>query len=99
MAAGTGDRPLALIRRIVLQQLRQRGSPGLMHRRADDGFDGFQVEATGPAAILKDSVQQPVYFAGNFLLDRFRRFFSWGCGVASSIGRRRQICVLISMNC
>jgi hypothetical protein len=47
-----------------------------MHRRTDDGFDGFEVEATGPAAILKDRVQQPVYFAGNFLLDRFSRFFS-----------------------
>jgi hypothetical protein len=69
-----------------------------MHRRADDGFDGFEVEPTGLAAILKDRVQQPVYFAGNFPLDRFGRFFSCGCGVVSSSGRRRQICVLISTN-
>jgi hypothetical protein len=47
-----------------------------VHRRADDGFDGFQVEATGLAAIPKDRVQQSIYFAGNFLLDRFGRFFS-----------------------
>jgi hypothetical protein len=47
-----------------------------MHRRADDRFDGFEVEATGLAAILKDRVQQPGYFAGNFLLDRLSRFFS-----------------------
>ena len=31
MAAGTGSRSLTLIRRIVLQQFSQRGSPGLMH--------------------------------------------------------------------
>jgi hypothetical protein len=47
-----------------------------MHGRADKGFDGFEVEATGLAAILKNRLQQPVYFTGDFLLDRFRRFFS-----------------------
>ena len=75
------------------------GSPGAVHRRADEGFDGFEVQAAGLAAILKDGVQKPVYFAGNFLLDRFSRFFSCGCDLASSTGRRRQIRVLISTNC
>jgi len=31
-----------------------------MHGRTDEGFDGFQVEVTGLAAILKDRLQQPV---------------------------------------
>jgi hypothetical protein len=70
-----------------------------MHGRADNCFDCFEVEAAGLAAILKDRVQQPVYFESDFLLDRFRSFFSWGCGAASSTGRRWQICVLTSTNC
>lgn len=76
MAAGTGNRSLALIGRIVLQQFGQRGSSGLMHGGADCGFDGFEVEAAGPPAILKDRSEQAVYFAGDFPLDRFSRFFS-----------------------
>jgi len=51
------------------------------------------------AAFLKNNMQQTVYFAGNLALDRFGRFFSCGDGDASSIGRERQICVLISTNC
>src|SRR5215467_11536826 len=98
MAAGTGNHPLLLIRRMVLQQFGQCGRPSLMHRRTDDGFDGFEVETTGLAPILKNRVQQPVYFAGNFLLDRLSRFFSSVCGVASSTGRRRQILRLMSIS-
>lgn len=82
---------MAFIRRIVLQKFRQRDGSSLMHRRADDGFDGLQVKVTGLTTILKDDAKQPVYFAGNFLLDRFSRFFSWDNGAASSTGRRRQI--------
>jgi hypothetical protein len=76
MTAGTGNRPLIRSGRIVSQQFRQRGSSSLMHGRADHGFDRFQVEVAGLAAILKDGLQQSVYFAGDFLLDRFRSFFS-----------------------
>ena len=99
MAARTRNRPLVRIRRIVLQQLRQRASPGLVHGGANNRFDGFEVQAAGLAAILKDGAQQTVYFAGNFLLDRFGRFFSRGCGAASSTGRKPQILVLTSTNC
>jgi len=77
MTARTGKRAVFRIGRIVLQQLRQRRSPGLMHGGADGGFDCFQVQAAGLAAVLKDDAQQPVYFAGNLFLDGFRRFFSW----------------------
>jgi hypothetical protein len=77
MTAGTGKRAVFRIRRIVLQQLRQRGGSRLVHGGADGGLDCFQVQAAGLAAILKDDAQQPVYFAGNFLTDGLRRFFSW----------------------
>ena len=47
--------------------------------------------------------QQMFYFAGNFLLDRFRRFFSWGVASASALGRNRQRVLLTStksrLNC
>ena len=82
-----------------MQQFRQCRGPCLMHSRTDDGFDSFEVEPAGLAPALKDRVQQSVYFAGNFLLDRFSRFFSCDRGTASWIGRSRQIWVLISTNC
>lgn len=85
---------MVLLRRRVLQQLRQRSSPRMVHRGADGGFDGFQVQAAGLAAVLKDDAQQPVYFAGEFLLDGLGRFFSWADGRASSTGRNSQICSL-----
>ena len=90
---------MVLIRRIILQQLRQSRSPSLVHGGADRGFDRFQVKAAGLAAVLKDDAQQPVYFASNFFLDGFRRFFSWAGDSVCSMGRKRQICVLISTNC
>jgi hypothetical protein len=57
MTAGTGKRAVFRIRRIVLQQLRQRGSSRLVHGGADGGLDCFQVQAAGLAAILKDDAQ------------------------------------------
>ena len=98
IAARTGNRSVVLIRRIVLQQFRQRRSPSLMHGGADGSFDRFQVKAAGLAAVLKDDVQQAVYFAGNFFLDDFRRFFSWAVDSVCSTGRKRQIFRLTSTN-
>lgn len=82
---------MAFIRRVVLQQFRKRDGPGMVHRRADDRFDGFKVQATRLAAVPKNDAQQAVYFARNFLLNRFSRFFSCGCGTVFSTGRNRQI--------
>jgi len=48
---------------------------------------------TGLAAAGKDYLKQTVHFLGDFLLDRFGRFFSSGVK-ASSTGRSRQICSL-----
>jgi hypothetical protein len=39
-------------------------------------LDRFQIEVTVAAALLKNNLQEPVYFAGNLALDRFGRFFS-----------------------
>jgi hypothetical protein len=69
-----------------------------MHSRADGGFDGLQVKATGPTAVLKNGTQQLVYFAGDFLLDGERGFFSWAICSACSTGRNLQIFRLTSTN-
>ena len=42
--------------------------------------------------------QQLFYFARDFLLDRFGRFFPWVDGAVSSTGRNAQICSLTSSN-
>jgi hypothetical protein len=66
VAARTGNRPLVRIRRIILQQLCQRGGPGLMHGCSHSRLDRFQIEPTVAAALLKNNPQEPVYFAGDF---------------------------------
>ena len=71
-----------------------RMADGGSHRR----FDRFQIEWSVVAAFLKNNMQDPVYFAGDFLLDCLRRFFS--CAVCSvcSMGRKRQTLRLTSTN-
>jgi hypothetical protein len=53
--------------------------------------------------VAEDERQQMFYFAGDFLLDRFRRFFSWGVASSSVVGRKRQRVLLTStksrLNC
>jgi hypothetical protein len=53
--------------------------------------------------FAEDERQQLVYFASDFLLDRFRRFFSWGVASSSGVGRKRQRVLLTStksrLNC
>ena len=46
--------------------------------------------------FAEDERQQMFYFAGDFLLDRFRRFFSWGVASSSVVGRKRQRVLLTS---
>jgi hypothetical protein len=58
------------------QQFGQCGCSGLMESRAYRHFDGFQIEMARFAAGTEDDAQQLLYFAGDFLLDRFGRFFS-----------------------
>jgi hypothetical protein len=69
-----------------------------MHGRADRHLDGFQIEAAGLAAAAEQDAQELVYFARDFLADRFRRFFSWSVCCSSSADRKRQIFRLTSTN-
>lgn len=92
MTARTGNRPVILIRRIILQQLSQGAGSRLVHGRSDGGFHRFQIESAVVAStILKNDPQEAVYFAGDFLLDRLRGFFSWAVCSVCSTGRNRQI--------
>jgi len=51
-----------------------------MHGGSQSGFDRFQVESAVLASLQENPVQKSVYFAANFLLDGFGRFFSWADG-------------------
>jgi hypothetical protein len=90
---------MILIRRIASQQVCQCRSPRLVHGGANRCLGRFQVQVASLAMVLEDEVQQSVYFAGDFLFDGFRRFFSWVEESIGAMGRKRQICVLISTNC
>jgi hypothetical protein len=61
-----------------------------VHGGTHGHLDGLQIEAARLAAGVEDDAQQLVYFAGDFLLDRFGRFFSWASSSCSSTGRKRQ---------
>jgi hypothetical protein len=76
VATRTGNVTVLFIRRLVLQQLRQGQSSGLMHGGTDNGFDRFQIEPPLVAAFLKNNAQKTVYFANDLALDLIRRFFS-----------------------
>jgi hypothetical protein len=67
-----------------------------MHSGTDRRLDTLQVESAGRLAIAENDVKQLLYFAGDFLLDRFGRFFSWVDGAVSVTGRNAQICSLTS---
>ena len=88
-----------VIRRFESQQLRQGTGPGVMHRGTDHGLDTLQIKLAGCPAVAENDAKQLIYFAGDFLLDRFDRFFSWADGAVSVTGRSSQIRVLTSTNC
>jgi len=69
-----------------------------VHGRAHRHFEGLQIQVPRFTATAKDDTQQLVYFACDFPLDRFRRFFSWLVGEISSTGRNPQICSLTTNN-
>jgi hypothetical protein len=69
-----------------------------MHGQTHGHLDGFQIEPAALAAAVEDDAQQPIYFACDFLLDRFGRFFSSGVCSSCSTGRKRQTLRLSSTN-
>ena len=97
VTASTNHRALVGSRGCKLQEFGQRCGASPMHGRADRHFDGFQIETPRFAATGEDRVQQLLYFARDFLADRFGRFFSSG-EKASSTGRARQILSLTFSN-
>ena len=90
LTAGARDFPPLRAGRLASKQLTQSGRPGLMQSRAHGHLDCLQVELAGLVLLLKDEPEERAYFAGDFLLDRFRRFFSCSVSV-SSAGLKRQI--------
>ena len=98
MTARTRNSSLVGSRGCKLQQFGERCGPSPMHRRAHSHFDRFQIQTLALAAIVKDGTEQLVYFARDFLLNRFRRFFSCSLDGCSSTGRSQQIFSLISTN-
>jgi hypothetical protein len=68
-----------------------------MQGGSDRRLQGFQIQAAPLAAILKDHPQQLAYFARDFLLDGFCRFFSCADREPAT-GRRWQIFALTSSN-
>ena len=87
------------IRWLELQQLRQGNRPGLMHSGTDRCLNTLQVELAGRLAVAENDAKQLLYFARDFFLDRFGRFFSWADGAVSVTGRSPQICSLMSNSC
>jgi hypothetical protein len=69
-----------------------------MQGRPHGHLDGFQIQPAGLAPAGKDHAQKLVYFARDFLVDRFRRFFSCSVCGSGSTGRERQIWVLVWTN-
>jgi hypothetical protein len=97
VTAGASLFALLRARRIALQQLTKGHSAGLVHGATQGHFCGFQIQPAVFAAVLQDHLQQSAYFVGDFLLDRFGRFFP--CGVrAWSKGRKAQILSLVAMS-
>jgi hypothetical protein len=96
LAARTGDGQVMGVGWFELQQLSQGRSTDMMHRGADRYLVTLQIESASRFSVAKNSAEQAFYFAGDFLLDCLRRFFSWVVCSAGSIGRARQILRLIS---
>lgn len=97
VTAGASLLALLRARRITLQQLTEGHSAGLVQGGTQRHFCGFKIQSAVLAAVLQDHLQQSAYFVGDFLLDRFGRFFS--CGVrAWSKGRKAQMLSLVAMS-
>jgi hypothetical protein len=100
LATVASNRTLLVCRRgRKLQQLGQRGGTCAVHGRTHRCLDRFQIQTPGLAPAVENDAQELIYFARDFLTDRFRRFFSWPDGIASATGRSLQICSFTSRSC
>ena len=73
----TGDRQIFGIGLPELQQLRQGSTPDVKQSGPDRCFDTFQIESASRLSVAENDAKQLFYFAGDFLPDDFRSFFSW----------------------
>jgi hypothetical protein len=96
LAARARDVPPFSGRRGELQQLAERKGSRLMHGRTHRHLDGLQIQTPRLAAAIEDDAQESIYFARDFSVDNFDRFFSWADRGGSSTGRKAQICSLTS---
>ena len=93
-------RQVRLARLGLVQQPLEHPRAGSVQGVARGLLERFEIERAGLATLGKDRPQQPPYFRGDLLLDRFGRFFSWGVSLASSsTGRKEQSCSLTSSSC
>jgi hypothetical protein len=93
LTAAAGE--LRVVRRRHAQQPLHRHCPGMVHRVPHQQLDSLQIDRAGPMPTAEDDLYDPAYFLGDFLLDRFCRFFS--CTVkVSSTGRNLQMLSLTS---
>jgi len=93
LSAAAGD--LRVVRRRHAQQPMHGHRPGMVHSIPQQQLDGLQIDRAGLMPTAEDDLNDAAYFLGDFLLDRFRRFFS--CAVkVSSTGRNLQIFSLTS---
>ena len=91
LATSACDRTLLFYRRGgKLQQLGQRGGARTVHGRAHCRLDCVQIQMPGLAPATENDAQESIYFARDFLADRFCSFFPCAVSVSSS-GRTRQI--------
>ena len=96
VATAAGNAPLLGCRSRKLQQLVEGCRRGPMEGGAHRHLDGLQVHTAALAVARQVHAQKLVYFARDFLADRFGRFFS--CSVCRSGSRERQISVLVWTN-
>jgi hypothetical protein len=97
-AANAGNPALLGTGFLGLQQLTEGCGSGSKHGRAERGLQRFQIRAIVLPAVLQNHLEQQAYLPGNFLLDRFRRFFSRDSSFsATSSGRSRQMAALTSI--
>jgi hypothetical protein len=73
LAAAAGD--LAVVRHRQAQQPLHGHCSGVMHRVPHQQLDSLQVDGAALMPIAEDDLYDSAYFLGDFLLDRFCRFF------------------------
>jgi hypothetical protein len=101
-SVATGTSQVAVFRagRTELEQLLQHCRSRLVHAGTNCHLHRFQIQTAGFFYRAEQEPEQMLYFAGDFLLNDFRRFFF--CAVSScsgSRGRAWQIFSLTSNNC